>query len=73
MSIERDAMKVGILGSGRMGGKLGDLFTRAGHNVVFSSPCEGRVRVRHRPKRSIFRDVRRQEKGKTPEHGLLRR
>jgi len=29
-------MKVGILGSGLMGGKLGILFSRAGHDVVFS-------------------------------------
>jgi predicted dinucleotide-binding enzyme len=29
-------MRIGILGSGRMGGKLGTLFTRAGHEVVFS-------------------------------------
>src|SRR3984893_8722005 len=29
-------MKIGILGSGLMGGKLGLLFTRAGHDVVFS-------------------------------------
>lgn len=29
-------MKIGILGSGRMGGKLGTLFARAGHDVVFS-------------------------------------
>jgi len=29
-------MRVGILGSGRMGGKLGKLFARAGHEVVFS-------------------------------------
>ena len=29
-------MKIGILGSGLMGGKLGVLFTRAGHDVVFS-------------------------------------
>src|SRR5262249_42933444 len=29
-------MRVGILGSGLMGGKLGTLFTRAGHDVVFS-------------------------------------
>src|ERR1700724_2507227 len=34
--MERHAMKVGILGSGLMGGKLGVLFTRAGHHVVFS-------------------------------------
>src|SRR5436190_10438670 len=29
-------MRVGILGSGLMGGKLGTLFARAGHTVVFS-------------------------------------
>ena len=29
-------MRVGILGSGLMGGKLGGLFARAGHEVVFS-------------------------------------
>jgi predicted dinucleotide-binding enzyme len=29
-------MRVGILGSGLMGGKLGTLFARAGHQVVFS-------------------------------------
>jgi len=30
------AMRVGILGSGLMGGKLGTIFARAGHEVVFS-------------------------------------
>lgn len=30
-------MRVGILGSGLMGGKLGTLFVRAGYEVVFSS------------------------------------
>src|SRR4030095_8803671 len=29
-------MRVGILGSGLMGGKLGTLFAQAGHGVVFS-------------------------------------
>ena len=29
-------MKIGILGSGLMGGKLGTLFSKAGHDVVFS-------------------------------------
>jgi 8-hydroxy-5-deazaflavin:NADPH oxidoreductase len=29
-------MRIGILGSGSMGGKLGTIFTRAGHDVVFS-------------------------------------
>ena len=32
-------MRVGILGSGLMGGKLGTLFARAGHEVVFSYAC----------------------------------
>lgn len=50
-------MRIGILGSGLMGGKLGTLFARAGHEVVFSyarsdaklkrlccsSPCTGRA------------------------------
>lgn len=29
-------MRIGILGSGSMGGKLGTIFCRAGHDVVFS-------------------------------------
>ncbi|HYL29166.1 MAG TPA: NAD(P)-binding domain-containing protein, partial [Gemmatimonadales bacterium] len=29
-------MRVGILGSGLMGGKLGTIFARAGHDVLFS-------------------------------------
>jgi predicted dinucleotide-binding enzyme len=29
-------MRIGILGSGLMGGKLGTLFARAGHDIVFS-------------------------------------
>src|SRR5262249_62054342 len=29
-------MRIGFLGSGRMGAKLGTLFARAGHEVVFS-------------------------------------
>ena len=32
-------MRVGILGSGLMGGKLGTIFARAGHEVVFSYAC----------------------------------
>jgi 8-hydroxy-5-deazaflavin:NADPH oxidoreductase len=32
-------MRVGILGSGLMGGKLGTIFVRAGHEVVFSYAC----------------------------------
>jgi predicted dinucleotide-binding enzyme len=33
---QESSMRVGILGSGLMGGKLGTLFARAGHEVVFS-------------------------------------
>ena len=29
-------MRVGVLGSGLMGGKLGTIFARAGHDVIFS-------------------------------------
>src|SRR2546423_13496574 len=29
-------MRIGILGSGLMGGKLGTIFARAGHEVTFS-------------------------------------
>jgi predicted dinucleotide-binding enzyme len=29
-------MRIGILGSGLMGSKLGTLFARAGHDVIFS-------------------------------------
>src|SRR5882724_5650246 len=29
-------MRIGMLGSGLMGGKLGTIFARAGHEVVFS-------------------------------------
>src|SRR5262249_30914902 len=34
--IEVMPMRIGILGSGLMGGKLGTIFARAGHEVVFS-------------------------------------
>jgi predicted dinucleotide-binding enzyme len=33
-------MRIGILGSGLMGGKLGTIFARAGHEVVFSNQVE---------------------------------
>jgi predicted dinucleotide-binding enzyme len=39
-------MRVGILGSGLMGGKLGTLFARAGHDVVFSyARSERKLRI----------------------------
>src|SRR2546422_5208727 len=33
---EERCMRIGILGSGLMGGKLGTIWARAGHEVVFS-------------------------------------
>jgi predicted dinucleotide-binding enzyme len=39
-------MRIGILGSGLMGGKLGTLFARAGHEVVFSYSRSPRKLVR---------------------------
>src|SRR5881397_62655 len=35
-------MRIGILGSGLMGGKLGTIFARAGHEVVFSYARSGK-------------------------------
>src|SRR6266699_2453730 len=35
-------MRIGILGAGLMGGKLGTIFARAGHEVVFSYSRSGR-------------------------------
>jgi len=34
--MKKRRLRIGILGSGLMGGKLGTLFARAGHEVVFS-------------------------------------
>src|SRR5439155_24098802 len=36
VSKEERCMRIGILGSGLMGGKLGTIWARAGHEVVFS-------------------------------------
>lgn len=36
MKARAGSMRIGIVGSGLMGGKLGTLFARAGHQVVFS-------------------------------------
>jgi predicted dinucleotide-binding enzyme len=37
-------MRIGILGSGLMGGKLGTIFAKAGHDVVFSYARSRRMR-----------------------------
>ena len=39
-------MRVGILGSGRMGAKLGTIWARAGHDVVFSYSRDARKLAR---------------------------
>jgi 8-hydroxy-5-deazaflavin:NADPH oxidoreductase len=53
-------MRVGILGSGLMGGKLGTIFARAGHDVVFSY-----ARSNERLKR-LARDARSNARAGTP-------
>jgi len=53
-------MRIGILGSGLMGGKLGTLFARAGHEVVFSY-------ARHRSKlEHLARDAGKRARAGTP-------
>ncbi len=53
-------MRVGILGSGLMGGKLGTLFARAGHDVAFSY-------ARRRDKlEALARDAGRHARAGTP-------
>ena len=48
-------MRVGILGSGLMGGKLGTLFAHAGHEVVFSyARSKEKLGVMQRPPRSYW-------------------
>ena len=37
-------MRVGILGSGLLGGKLGTILARAGHEVIFSYALQGQTR-----------------------------
>jgi 8-hydroxy-5-deazaflavin:NADPH oxidoreductase len=53
-------MRIGILGSGLMGGKLGTLFARAGHEVVFSySRSEQKLK-------KLARDAKRNARAGTP-------
>ncbi len=44
-------MKIGIIGSGIVGGNLGEVFNRAGHNVMFSDrdPAASRARSERAP------------------------
>ena len=57
-------MRVGILGSGLMGGKLGTLFARAGHEVVFSY-----ARSRKKPE-SLARDAKGSARAGTPRQAV---
>jgi 8-hydroxy-5-deazaflavin:NADPH oxidoreductase len=53
-------MRIGILGAGRMGGKLGTVFARAGHQVVFSySRSEAKLK-------SLARKARHEARAGTP-------
>lgn len=47
----REPMKVAIIGSGNVGGNLGEVFNRAGHQVVFSDrdPAAARARSERAP------------------------
>lgn len=58
-------MRVGILGSGLMGGKLGSVFARAGHEVVFSY-----ARSREKLKR-LARDAEGNARAGTPYEAAL--
>ena len=53
-------MRVGILGSGLMGGKLGTIFARAGHEVMFS------YARRHEKLKELARDARGGARSGTP-------
>jgi hypothetical protein len=53
-------MRIGILGSGLMGGKLGTIFARAGHEVVFS------YARRHKKLEGLARDAGGKAKAGTP-------
>jgi len=58
-------MRIGILGSGLMGGKLGTLFARAGHQVVFSY-----ARTERKLKR-LAREARGRARAGTPGEAAL--
>ena len=57
-------MRVGILGSGLMGGKLGTIFARAGHEVVFSYARS------ERKLEALARDVRAKARAGTPREAV---
>ena len=56
-------MRIGILGSGLMGSKLGTIFARAGHDVVFSDSHSERKLKR------LAREARGKARAGTPREG----
>jgi 8-hydroxy-5-deazaflavin:NADPH oxidoreductase len=42
---ERNSMRIGIVGAGKVGGGLGKIWVRAGHQVLFSSRHPNRLKV----------------------------
>jgi predicted dinucleotide-binding enzyme len=58
-------MRIGILGSGLMGGKLGTIFARAGHDVVFSYSRSDRKLKR------LAREADRHAKAGTPRDAVF--
>src|SRR5947209_5901938 len=58
--LRSSTMRVGILGSGLMGGKLGTIFARAGHEVVFSYARS------HEKLRKLARDAQGNARAGTP-------
>jgi 8-hydroxy-5-deazaflavin:NADPH oxidoreductase len=58
-------MRIGILGSGLMGGKLGTIFARAGHEVVFSYARSQRKLTR------LAREARGHARAGTPHDAAL--
>jgi predicted dinucleotide-binding enzyme len=58
-------MRIGILGSGLMGGKLGTIFARAGHRVVFSYSRSPRKLKR------LAREARGNARAGTPREAVL--
>lgn len=58
-------MRIGILGSGLMGGKLGTIFARAGHDVVFSYSHSERKLKR------LAREAHGQARAGTPREAVL--
>jgi 8-hydroxy-5-deazaflavin:NADPH oxidoreductase len=59
-------MRVGILGSGLMGGKFGTIFARAGHEVVFSF-----ARSEQKLKK-LARDAQGKARAGTPREAVLK-